>query len=329
MKINGPILLLILLCCCQSSNSLQKHSPIIWGFALDGYPIDESKLLEVRERTSLSPQLVSFYLQWPKPGEKENIPISSFEAIWEMGAIPCLTWEPMYFIDKEPHTLSLQEILSKQYEPYLHNMAEAIKGWGKPVIIRFGHEMNLNQYHWGTRAEQYGKESPQIYVKMFRYLVNFFRQDGAANALWAFCPNADSVPGESWNRASRYYPGDEFVDILGMDGYDWQDASKVKTRSFEELFRLLYRDLKEIAPQKPIFVFETATSGSPKAKTLWIKQALEMGAKWQLKGIVWFQVDKEKNWALDKENSEAISLIREASSFSQQWAQNYTINNRH
>ena len=58
--------------------------------------------------------------------------------------------------------------------------------WGKPVIIRFAHEMNLNEYHWGTLEAEYGQKSPEIYIKMFRYVVQFFKDEKVDNVLWAF-----------------------------------------------------------------------------------------------------------------------------------------------
>jgi len=176
--------------------------------------------------------------------------------------------------------------------------------------------MNLSRYHWGTEGEKYGPESPRIYRKMFRYVVKAFREEGTNNALWVFCPNAESIPNPDheedaeWNRAANYYPGDEWVDVMGMDGYNWGTARTVavdgwdsRWLSFHEIFSPLRNELLELAPDKPLCVMETAsvTEGGDRRK--WIKDGLQTATKWELDAVVWFQVEKEFDWRLTPEEA--------------------------
>ena len=105
-----------------------------------------------------------------------------------------------------------------------------------------------------------------------------------------FIPNANSVPQEPWNSATLYYPGDQYVDILGMDGYDWA-VSETPSFPFTNVFSSLYMELKMIAPDKPIFIFETAAS---KNKQNWVDEGLIAAKKWDIKAIIWFQVNKKR-----------------------------------
>ncbi len=216
-----PIWLFFLLFCVGCQNTDEKDSHVLWGYALDGYPIKKSQL-ESLDSTELDPMIILFYLQWPKPGEMGEVPLQSLEIISQYSEIPCLTWEPMYQMDNKLHAIPYEDILAHKYDDYLERFATGIKTRGQPLIIRFAQEMNLDHYHWGTEASQFGPKSPEIYVKLFRYVVTFFKNKGVSNVQWAFCPNAESVPSNEWNKASHYYPGDEYVDILGMDGYDWR-----------------------------------------------------------------------------------------------------------
>lgn len=314
-----------------------------WGIAVEGVEITEERLLQVEKETGLAPQIVLFFLQWPADPDRISnrdeiaaFPLSSVEAIWRRGAIPCVTWEPMYYDPSgNEQMVGYQGILRGLYDPYLTAFARQAGRWGKPLMIRFAHEMNLSRYHWGTDARAFGAKSPEIYRKMYRYVVSVFKREGATNVLWVFCPNAESIPNPrhdktaSWNDVRRYYPGDQWVDVLGMDGYNWGTTQTKENhgwdsswRSFAGIFQPLYEELKILSPGKPLFVFETSTVGSGGDKAQWIREAFETVRRWKIQGLVWFQVKKELDWLLQSEGDNAhISVIRSATSSVQDWAQ--------
>jgi beta-mannanase len=171
---------------------------------------------------------------------------------------------------------------------------------------------------------------------MFQYIVSVFRKAGAHNVLWAFCPNAESVPNTSynksasWNIIKNYYPGDDYVDIFGIDGYNWGTTQKKEShgwdshwRSFSEIFQSARNELLLISPKKDIIVFETATVNQGGNKTFWIKDMLVTSQKWGLTGIVWFQFSKEQDWRLNSSgDSDYLKIIRSIRSPSQEWIKN-------
>lgn len=321
------------LACNQNPPSV--HFPILWGFVIEGFPITKEALEEQFVETKLPAELTLFYLQWPKEANASasDQPLEPcLTAIWENGGLPCLSWEPMYILDGVETTIPYETIVTGQYDGYLISIANKIKSFRKPIIIRFAHEMNLGRYHWGTTAPEYGAASPKIYVKIYQHVVDLFRKQHVDNVLWAFCPNADSVPADSWNMASHYYPGHEYVDILGMDGYNWDLSPELAAdlhigwsspaRSFEQIFSPLFQELNKLAPGKPVIVFETASvDRSGGSKSLWIKQALEVAAKWDLLGIIWFQTNKEEDWRINQNGDYSyLPFVRTATSPAQSWA---------
>lgn len=321
-----PALLVMFICGCG-----MKVSPPFLGVALDGYPITAQKLESVRREFPVSPEIVLFYLQWPSSPERNNFPLTSLDTIRYVGAIPCLTWEPMYYEGGQEFTIDYRLILDGSYDPYLIAFALEAKHWGKPFIIRFAHEMNLLRYHWGTTKEQYGADSPDIYIKMYRHVVDIFRREGAANVLWAFAPNSESVPDVSydssagWNRIANYYPGNNYIDILGVDGYNWGTSKSVakdgwdsRWTSFNELFSSPIRQLSELSPHKPVIIFETASTSHGGDKDHWFREALATASEWGLAGLIWFQVKKEEEWPI---GSGALTDFPSRQGQSQKWLQ--------
>lgn len=281
-KIAGLCLALLVLTGC-----FEPPKKTALGFAIDGYPITKAMVNQVIKETQTEPAYISFFLQWPERPEQYTAIDSTLHAIDP--SVPVLTWEPMYYIGQKRVTIPYQKILKGDYDSYIKAFARSIKAFDKPVIIRFGHEMNLGEYHWGT--ENYTAKNPEIYKQLFRYMVALFKKENVSNVKWAFCPNVDSVPAEPWNTAAAYYPGDDVVDIVGADGYDWDG-----NRSFADIIKPIYDQLKAITSSKPVIIFETAT---PRAdKELWLHEALDASTAWGIEGLIWFQVDKEKKWKI-------------------------------
>jgi mannan endo-1,4-beta-mannosidase len=185
--------------------------PLFWGVALEGDKFEIASLEQINREIRQRAQFIEFYLQWPQPGQKENPPFpkETLEAIWKTKAVPCITWEPMYFENNEETAVLWADIQQGIYDHYLHHFAQEVKQLPFPIIIRFAHEMNLERYHWGAFKQNYGQDNPEIYKKMYAYVVEQFKKIHANNVLWAFCPNADSIPNAPWNKASNYYTGDE------------------------------------------------------------------------------------------------------------------------
>ncbi len=293
------------------SDKMDEISEISFGLALEGLPRSFSVFQDLGEDMGLPVSLVNFFLQWPQDPGFDNFPEKTLRAVHEYGAVPVLTWEPMYYSQQKEYMIPASDITKGRYDRYISFFADRIRALEKPVIIRFAHEMNLSRYHWGGSPEEFGPESPDRYISMFRHVAGVFKDRGVHNVLFAFCPNSESLPNPKfdpeadWNRAVNYYPGDGFVDVLGMDGYNWGTTQTLHEHgwesrwlSFEEIFRNIYHELRAINPDKPLYVFETASVRQGGNRNVWIRDAIVTAGKWGLDGIVWFHADKEQDWRL-------------------------------
>lgn len=83
---------------------------------------------------------------------------------------------------------------------------------GVVVIWRPMHEMNGGWFWW------WGNEDKEGYKALWRHMYNYFTyQKGLDNLLWAWSPN---FAYDQWKAdLMEYYPGDAYVDIVGMDKY--------------------------------------------------------------------------------------------------------------
>lgn len=83
-----------------------------------------------------------------------------------------------------------------------------------PIIFRPFHEQLGNWFWWG-RAHCTAEE----YVALWRFTVEYLRdKKDVHNFLYAYSPNI-SYDGEGNSAYLERYPGDEYVDILGLDAY--------------------------------------------------------------------------------------------------------------
>lgn len=101
-------------------------------------------------------------------------------------------------------------------------MADFLKGLKSwltkiPVIIRPWHEHNGGWFWWGK-----GHCTEQEYIALFRFTVDYLKNEkDIHHVLYAFSPDRSQLQLDSLQEARYFYgyPGDEYVDIIGLDNY--------------------------------------------------------------------------------------------------------------
>ncbi len=127
---------------------------------------------------------------------------------------------------------------------------------------------------------------------------DLFVQVGATNVVWVWCINVADVPDAPWNHWTNYYPGDDVVDWVGLDAYNWGASSSCCIwTSFSDLVSSPYQDY---AGKKPMMLPETASAEVGGDKGAWIT-AMHQDLKTtytEIKGVVWFDINKETDWRI-------------------------------
>jgi hypothetical protein len=207
-----------------------------------------------------------------------------------------ITWEPWHF--SNPGAVKLRDIPRGKYDKYIDGWAQASKSFGAELWIRFAHEFNGNWYPWSVSAN--GRD-PKAYIAAFRHVRNRFNRAGAFNVRWIWCVNAESVPDASWNDARRAYPGDAYVDMISIDGYNFGTALPgSRWQSFSQVFARPYAELSRRFPNKPLMIGEVGSASVGGDKVAWIKDMDRQlrGRFKRIQGVVWFEAAKEADWRM-------------------------------
>lgn len=83
-----------------------------------------------------------------------------------------------------------------------------------PVVFRLYHEHNSSWFWWGA-----GQCTPEEYIALWRMTVNRLRESGIHHLLFAYSPSGCADEADYLKR----YPGDEYVDVVGFDLYQFGD----------------------------------------------------------------------------------------------------------
>ena len=225
---------------------------------------------------------------------EQTFPTENLNLIWRHNSIPLLFWSPWdkpYEEDSGPDKFSLNAILEGKWDAYIDRWADDAKMFGQPIFVSFCNEMNGSWFPWagahygaGTiipNSSPLAYEGPELFKKAYRHVVDRVRARGAKNILWVFHVMDYSIPvGYLWNTAAAYYPGDDYVDWMGLSVYGQQYLDD-RWSPFLPLVEWPCKELSLISPNKPIMLAEWGCGEYPQSgsKAQFIKDAFELMEK--------------------------------------------------
>ena len=335
----ASILVLGLISACQPAPALPTPEPATFqpptatpdlpeyesipGVYLGTFHGTKASSVDLFEKIGKGVAISGVYLNWSKGFNNGLLAGNSYA-----GRTTLITWE---FMPGATKTVSeyegrvLEAIIDGKYDDYLDSWAKGMNAFGKPVLLRFGHEMNGDWYPWsgilngGGTLDGYGDpavaDGPERFVDAYRHIHDRFSQNGVDNVLWVWCPNAPFSTMENalgaWNKAAAYYPGDEYVDWMCFDGYNWGTSAfgqgfNARWTSFDEIFASSYAELQAINAEKPIIIGEFSSTEEGGDKAAWITDTFQKirNDYPQIRAIIWFHISKETDWRIN--SSEAV-----------------------
>ncbi|CAM5414172.1 glycoside hydrolase family 26 protein [Leifsonia shinshuensis] len=277
---------------------LLNPSSRYFGMYTEQAPFNWATFDATSSKIGVTPNLVGYFQGWDQTFRPDAV-----KRAWQQGRMPMMTWESRPITaandSNSAPEYSLPKIIGGDFDAYLHQYAKDIVAGGLPLAIRLDHEMNAIWYPW-SETDGAGKSingnNPGDYVKMWRHVHDIFQQEGANDlVVWVWAPNivnnlpaTHKVPGYLEN----LYPGDQYVDWVGLSGYLRPPFKADNDFSFDYTFKPSLDKLRALT-SKPIILAEVGASETEGHKPAWITSLFAGLAKPQnadIIGFSWFNL---------------------------------------
>ena len=279
----------------NAANSLtSSHSDLAMGHKTFGMHLPQApwklhELEAVEDIIGKDVSLVHWFGSWDYDFEA-----APFENILASGRTPLFTWQAI----NQP----LKQIIQGHYDDYLKAYAQGLKQLNGDVYIRLLPEMNGFWEPWNG--------DPEAFIKAWKHIADVIKDEGAINVKWMWAPNITDNPTNPENHLERYYPGDSYVDILGLSGYNWGVIQEnTAWTSFEKIYETPYERLTQLS-QKPIWIAEIASAEKGGDKSIWMTEMLSNSSYPRIEAFVWFQENKEADWRINS-SPETLTAFRQ------------------
>jgi mannan endo-1,4-beta-mannosidase len=210
---------------------------------------------DVRDVTGANPAVYGWELGGLELGQAQNLDGVNFQQMqawikagYKRGAVITLSWHmysPVTGANSWDKASVVQDIIPggshhEQFKAYLDSFVTFNEGLAEqdasgkktyvPIIFRPWHEHNGDWFWWGK-----GSASEQDYIALYRFTVEYLRdQKGLHNLIYAHSPDRSRLDLADFSASYLYaYPGDSYVDLLGLDNY-WDLGHSANTASVEQ-----------------------------------------------------------------------------------------------
>ena len=221
-----------------------------------------------------------WYYFWDEP-----FPSSREKEAVAAGRIPVVGWAATLrgSSGRDGAPIKWGAIAAGNHDAMIRARADELKAFGHKTMMIFHHEpeddLNVN----GTPAE---------YRAAFRRIVSVMRARGATNVVFVW--NMMAYTFNPYGPVPEdYYPGDDVVDWVAADGYNWS-GSAYNPGPWRE-FRDIFWNFHVWAQRKgkPAMIAETGVledPADPQRKSKWFANAAATIKSWsEMKAIIYFQ----------------------------------------
>jgi hypothetical protein len=243
------------------------------------------------------------------------------------------SWEPHCIEaseENEATCIAFRDISTGRLDAYLTQVAASLKQFPHDIYVRPWAEMNANwsPYRPGTNGPLAG--SVAEFKTAWRYLYTFFKQRGVHNLRFVF--NPDAAVDSDHADLQEIWPGAEFVDVLGIDGYNWGDSGHPGGNTwleFEAVFGGMYESLSALHPSAPVWICEFGSKEPKKSdgsqnspappdpthsKARWIENFMNSTAFPRIEALVYYDAytperDNQRDFRFAS-SAESMAMIR-------------------
>ena len=276
-------------------NILKNPKEILLGASDNSSSESFEEIINLEDSLDITFPILSIYSAWGSKAN-EQFPELATKTIINLGSTPFITWEPWLedFDEAEFPGIpvpekrgkgSLKAIANGTYDKYIKKWGQGVKELDKPIFLRFGHEMNdPYRYPWGPQNNK-----PKDYVAAWKHIRSVFDSLDIKNVIWVWAPHP------AYGYFDAFYPGDEYVDYVGIGILNFGDAATwSRWWTFDELFGVNYQKFGSF--KKPIMITEFGSLVVGGNRGHWFADALRQIPKRYplLKSIVFFHQPADK-----------------------------------
>jgi hypothetical protein len=195
--------------------------------------------------------------------------------------------------------ISITNVTSGMYDTYLTDFADAVAGFGHPVMLTFDHEMNGAWYPWGDT-----EITPAQWIAAWQHVTALISSI-APNVTWVWAPNIEQGAAS----VSQYWPGigypNPHVNMVGVDGY-FQNAGS----NWANTFSRSVTDIEAASGGSyPLVVAETGVPSADPDNVSQIDNLVSGAQSAGATAVMYF--DCGSKWSLtSSEQSEFVSDMR-------------------
>ncbi len=216
--------------------SIQNTEKVMWGMVngnIDDdplklkYPLLENKLdFKFPVVTSYTDQLTY------------DFPAKKAEKIDKDGRIIQFTYHYDYaYGNTMGNRAPILDVYRGELDDEFREFARGVVEYGRPMLFRLNNEMNSD---WTSWAAVNALLDPDIFTATWIRMYNIFEEEGANQYLiWVWNPQGwTTAPMNNWNDVRLYFPGVNYVDMLGLTAYNFGHETDWST--FGDMYQALH-----------------------------------------------------------------------------------------
>jgi beta-mannanase len=221
------------------------------------------------------------------------------------------------------------KIISGAEDDVIRRTAQQMKAFGHEFFMRYCWEMD------GSRKQGTVK-GPDRFNEAWRRMHRIFQEEGATNVIWTWTANAAGFKDKRRYTNNEppgpyFYPGDEYVDWIAADGYNWGVSKRNQGDRWRQVLEIFDEFMVFArAHPKPIMIGEYGAQEQdedPEAKPEWMRHAHDVlinkpktpdckhcGAFSDVAAVVYFDVDygSHGDWRI-MSSEQSLLAFKEAS----------------
>ncbi|MBE6973724.1 MAG: hypothetical protein E7440_07615 [Ruminococcaceae bacterium] len=256
------------------ANDNDSLPPLQWGIFLQDFYVNgfDGELAKLEEKLDYTFPVVLYYRHFPT----HEFPTEVMQENYEAGRLVELTLQltdnnNIDMFAKSP----LLEIYRGNMDDELRAWARAAADFGHPFLFRLNNEMNSD---WTSYGGVVNMADPAIFTAVWQRIFHIFQEEGVDNCIWIFNPHDRQAPPSNWNNSLAYYPGNEYVQMIGVTGYNngtYYTQWAEEWREFKDIYDQIWEEYHPHFGDFPWIITEFASSGIGGDKVAWMEDMFE------------------------------------------------------